>query len=240
MRPYIGKGVIVGPGSTAKPADLGPRPDLAGHLPYSSPRPWVRVRLDTNESPWPPPAALRVGLGELAVGHDWHRYGDLDAIRLRTRLGARHGHAAEGVWVAAGTFEVLQQVLLAFGGTGRTLHIPEPTWDGYRHLAAATATRVADDHRADLLVVCSPNNPTGEATPPRAVARLCQANPSSLVVVDEAYAEYAATPSTIELLGEFLNLAVVRTFSKALGLADLRLGYLLAHPAIVQALEKVR
>ena len=255
VRPYVGKAVIVTPGrvagmladpddpeSTPTPPPDHPqlRSNLAAHVPYSSLRPWVQVRLDTNESPWPPPAALRVGLGELAVGHDWHRYGDLDALRLRTRLGAWHGHAVEGVWLAAGIFEVLQQVLLAYGGPGRTVQVPEPTWGGYRHLAALTGTQVTGDHRADVLVVCSPNNPTGEAAAPRIVARLCQANPASLVVVDEAYHEYAATPSALELLGEFANLAVVRSFSKALGLADPRLAYLLAHPEIVAGLKKVR
>jgi len=140
VRPYVGKAVIVTPGQAAgaladpdDPESAPPpdhpvlRSDLAAHVPYRSPRPQVRVRLDTNESPWPPPAALRVGLGELAVGHDWHRYGDLDAIGLRARLAAWHGHHVEGMWVAADTFQVLQQILLAFGGPGRKMQVPEPT-----------------------------------------------------------------------------------------------------------------
>jgi len=198
------------------------------------------VRLDTNESPWPPPGGLRAALVELAAGHDWHRYGDLDAVRLRARLGEVHRQPAEGVWVLAGTFEILQQVLLAFAGPGRSLRVWEPTWAGYRHLAALTGTQMTSDHVADVQAVCSPNNPTGEPTPPRAVARRCQANPGSLIVVDEAYGEYAATPSAAELLEMHPNLVVVGTFSKALGLADLRLGYLLAHPEVVGELSKVR
>jgi len=106
------------------------RPDLADHLPYSSSRPVVPVRLDTNESPFPPPDGLRADLAELAGTHDWHRYGDLDAVALRQRLAALHDRTLEGVWVAAGTFELLTQLLLAFGGPGRTLGVLEPAWGG--------------------------------------------------------------------------------------------------------------
>jgi len=217
------------------------RSDLAAHVPYSSPRPWVPVRLDTNESPYPPPNGLRAALTELARDHSWHCYGDLDAVQLRARLAERHGHAAEGVWVAAGIWEILQQVLLAFAGSGRTVHIPEPTWGGYRHLAAITGTTtVPHGTAADVLVLCSPNNPTGEVIPPPVVAHLCQAHPTSLAVVDEAYAEFSSAPNAVGLLRQHPNLVVARSFSKALGLADLRLGYLLAHPAVVAGLERVR
>ncbi|HEV8653828.1 MAG TPA: aminotransferase class I/II-fold pyridoxal phosphate-dependent enzyme [Actinomycetes bacterium] len=253
VRPYLGRAVLGAQGQVAgMPAGAGgsgsappsdrprPRSELAGHVPYRSPRPRVRVRLDTNESPWPPPAGLRAALAELAAGHDWQRYGDLDAVGLRARLGEVHGHAAEGVWVAAGTWEVLQQVLLAFAGPGRSVGIREPTWGGYRHLAALTGSRVTGDRTAEVLVVCSPNNPTGEPTPLAVVAQRCQAHPASLVVVDEAYAEFSGAPSAVGLLGQYPNLAVVRSFSKALGLADLRLGDLLAHPDVVAGLERVR
>lgn len=227
--------------ATLQGVEVSLRSDLAGHVPYASPRPWVGVRLDSNESPHPPTNGLRAKLADLAREHPWHRYGDLDAVALRTRLGEWHGHAAEGVWVAAGIWEALQQVLLAFGGPGRTVHAPEPTWSGYRHLAAITGTAtVPHGTAADVLVVCSPNNPTGEVVSLEVVAHLCQTHPASLVVVDEAYAEYASAPSAVALLGQYPNLMVVRSFSKALGLADLRLGYLLAHPELVEALSRVR
>ncbi len=254
-RPYLGRAVIQPPVAAGEaPAASGGsaatllhddkvwlRADLADHVPYSSPRPWVGVRLDTNESPYPPPNGLRAKLADLAREHPWHRYGDLDAVALRTRLGEWHGHAAEGVWVATGIWEALQQILLAFTGPGRTVHVPEPTWGGYRHLAAITGTTtVPHGTAADVLVVCSPNNPTGEVVSLEVVAHLCQAHPASLVVVDEAYAEYASAPTAVALLGQFPNLVVARSFSKALGLADLRLGYLLAHPEFVEALSRVR
>jgi len=218
-----------------------PRPDLAGHVPYRSSRPLVPVRLDTNESPYPPPDRLRAEFAELAGTHDWHRYGDLDAMALRGRLAALHGRTPAGVWVAAGAFELLAQLLLAFGGPGRTLGVLQPAWGGYRQVAAATGTQLVDDRAgADVVVVCTPSNPTGHPTPVETVARLCAEQPGSLVLVDEAYGEFSAAPSAAGLLDRHPNLAVLRTFSKALALADLRLGYLLAHPAIVGVLPKVR
>jgi histidinol-phosphate aminotransferase len=218
-----------------------PRPDLAGHVPYRSPRPLVPVRLDTNESPYPPCGALRTDLAKLAGAHDWHRYGDLDATALRTRLAALHGRTVEGVWVAAGTFELLAQLLLAFGGPRRSLVVLQPAWGGYRQVAAATGTQLVDDRAgADVVVVCSPSNPSGHPTPIETIARRCAEQPASLVVVDEAYAEFSAAPSAAGLLDQFPNLVVLRTFSKALALADLRLGYLLADPELVRVLPKVR
>ena len=118
-RPYLGRAVIQPPVAAGEaPAASGGsaatllhddkvwlRADLADHVPYSSPRPWVGVRLDSNESPYPPPNGLRVKLADLAGEHPWHRYGDLDAVALRTRLGEWHRQAAEGVWVAAGVWE---------------------------------------------------------------------------------------------------------------------------------------
>ncbi len=242
---YPGKSVLgdpeeTRPGSEAagedpvdRPGAAGPRPRaaLATHVPYSSPRPLVAVRLDTNESPYPPPGALRAGLARLAGTHDWHRYGDLDATALRERLAGLHGRTAEGVWVAGGSFELLAQLLAAFAGPGRTLGVAEPAWGGYRQVAAATATTVVggrDGGGADVVVVCSPHNPGGHTIPAGTVARLCADHPGSLVVVDEAYGEFSAQPSAAGLLDRFANLVVARTFSKALALADLRLGYLLA------------
>jgi histidinol-phosphate aminotransferase len=156
----------------------------------------VAVRLDTNESPYPPSGALRADLAELAGAHDWHRYGDLDATALRERLAGVHGRTRQGVWVAAGAFELLFQVLLALGGARRTVAVPAPCWGGYRQAAAATGTQLVDDPTtADILVVCSPSNPTGHATPVETVAGLCAEHPASLVVVDEAYAEFSSRPS---------------------------------------------
>ncbi len=228
-----------------RPGAAGPRPRaaLATHVPYSSPRPLVAVRLDTNESTYPPPGALRAGLARLAGTHDWHRYGDLDATALRERLAGLHGRTAEGVWVAGGSFELLAQLLAAFAGPGRTLGVAEPAWGGYRQVAAATATTVVggrDGGGADVVVVCSPHNPGGHTIPAGTVARLCADHPGSLVVVDEAYGEFSAQPSAAGLLDRFANLVVARTFSKALALADLRLGYLLAHPDVIRVLPRVQ
>jgi len=234
--PYAGKGVIGDPAPTgqvpgtpgaahqaAASQQPGPRArrDLEGHVPYRSPRPLLPVRLDTNESPYPPCGALRADLAALAGAHHWHRYGDLDA--LRERLAGLHDRPVARVWVAAGVFELLVQLLRAFGGVGRTVWVPEPCWGGYRHVAAATGTKVVDGTAADVLVICSPSNPTGHTALTQTIARTCAANPTSLVVVDEAYAEFSSQPTAAGLLDRSPNLVVVRTFSKALALADLRL-----------------
>jgi len=254
VRPYLGKdvlgdaevtGMLAGrehPEAALRRDRPQPRIDLAAHVPYRSPRPHVPVRLDTNESPSPPPDRLRAELAALAGTHDWHRYGDLDATALRARLADLHGRTPAGVWVAAGTFELLAQLFQAVGGAGRTLGVLEPAWGGYRQVAAAAGTTVIDGDPAgaDVVVVCSPNNPTGHATPADMVARLCERHPGRLVIVDEAYAEFSSQPSAAGLLAHYPNLAVLRTFSKALALADLRLGYLLADPALVGVLPKVR
>ena len=107
-------------------------------------------------------------------------------------------------------------------------------------MAAATGTEVADATTADVIVVCTPSNPTGHTIPAETIARWCEQHPASLIVVDEAYAEFSQEPSAAGLLDQFPNLAVLRTFSKALALADLRLGYLLAHPRVVEVFPRVR
>jgi len=214
VRPYLGKdvlgdaevtGMLAGrehPEAALRRDRPQPRIDLAAHVPYRSPRPHVPVRLDTNESPSPPPDRLRAELAALAGTHDWHRYGDLDATALRARLADLHGRTPAGVWVAAGTFELLAQLFQAVGGAGRTLGVLEPAWGGYRQVAAAAGTTVIDGDPAgaDVVVVCSPNNPTGHATPADMVARLCERHPGRLVIVDEAYAEFSSQPSAAGLL----------------------------------------
>ncbi len=250
--------------------DLPIRDELRGKKPYGAPQLDVPVRLNTNENPFPAPDRLvqRLTADIAAVARELNRYPDRDAVRLRTEL-ARYlsdttGHAVtyEQVWAANGSNEVLQQLLQAFGGPGRVALGFEPSysmhpiisrgtgtaWVGARRAADFTlpteaAVAAIEEHRPDVVFLCSPNNPTGTALPRETVVAVYEAAQRvrpSLVVVDEAYAEFSHHPSLLPLLEGRPNLVVTRTMSKAFGAAGVRLGYLAADPAVVEALLLVR
>lgn len=233
------------------------RPGLAGlGEGYHSPQADVAVRLNTNESPLPPPEAWRAELQEEIGRMAFHRYPDRDAVALREALARSTGVRAEQVFCANGSNEVLQSLLLAYGGPGRTAALFEPTYALHRHIAGLTGTEVASrwrgpDFRLSLDTVddvleeagptvtflCSPNNPTGLAEPPEVVRHVLDRAPG-LVVVDEAYGQFAPW-SALDLLRDGApgveRLVVVRTFSKTWSMAACRLGYLVADPAVVRA-----
>ena len=215
------------------------------------------VRLNTNETPYPVPAAVLDDLAEAVRGLELHRYPDREAGELRAALARHAGHHSEGTWAANGSNELLQQLLLAYAGPGRSALVVEPSYAMHGLIARATGTRlrtavrsretpiapddaaaIVADAGADLTFWCSPNNPTGEAATAELLAAVCAAAPG-LVVVDEAYGEFGAAHAAT-LLARFPNLVVTRTFSKAFRLAGLRLGYLLADPAVVDGLRLVR
>jgi histidinol-phosphate aminotransferase len=233
------------------------RDDLAGLTPYGAPQLDVPVRLNTNETPYPVPPAVLDDLAEAVRELELHRYPDREAVALRHALAVHAGHGLEGTWAANGSNELLQQLLLAYAGPGRSALVVEPSYAMHGLIARATGTRLhtvvqpretpidpdaaaelVADAGADLTFWCSPNNPTGEAATPELLAAVCQAAPG-LVVVDEAYGEFGAAHAAA-LLGRFPNLVVTRTFSKAFRLAGLRLGYLLADPSVVEGLRLVR
>ncbi|MEU4622822.1 histidinol-phosphate transaminase [Actinoplanes sp. NPDC023801] len=244
--------------------DLPIRDDLRGQTPYGAPQLDVAVRLNTNEHayavPQPVIEAMRKTLdAELA---DLNRYPDRDAVALRTDLAGYLGHGLgyESVWAANGSNEVQQQLLQAFGGPGRTALGFGPSYSMHPLLAAGTGTRwigslrdpdfglradaaVAEIHRhdPDLVFLCSPNNPTGTALDPMVIDAVLGAA-RGMVLVDEAYFEYArtGTRSAIELLPAHPRLVVTRTMSKAFGFAGGRLGYFAADPAVVDAVQLVR
>jgi len=240
------------------------RGDLAGHEPYGAPQIDVPVRLNTNENPYPPSPAL-TGAITAAVGQvagALNRYPDRDAVALRTELAGYLGHqlTPSQVWAANGSNEIIQQLLQAFGGPGRTALGFEPSYSMHPLISLSTGTRwvsgareadfgldpehaaaVIAAERPDVVFLTSPNNPTGTALPLPVIRGICAAAPG-IVVVDEAYAEFArdGSPSALTLLPEFRRLAVARTMSKAFALAGARVGYLAADPALVQALLLVR
>ena len=248
------------------------RPDLRGRTPYGAPQLEVPVALNTNENSYavPPPvvAAMTAAVAEVAAG--LNRYPDREFTALREALAtylSRSGTpvSPEQVWAGNGSNEVLLHLLQAFGGSGRaalgftpaySMHpiITRTTgtaWvDGLRgilgggpfDLDAASAVDQVRRHRPAVVFLCSPNNPTGTALDLEVVAAVYDAADGALVVVDEAYAEFArpGTPSALTLLRARPRLVVTRTMSKAFALAGGRLGYLAADPALVDALRLVR
>jgi histidinol-phosphate aminotransferase len=234
-----------------------PRPGLREASAYASPQPDAPVRLNTNESPYPLPRAVAEELARAVADVPLHRYPDAAATRLREELAALAGWRVAGTWVANGSNEILAQLLLAYGGPGRAAMTFEPTYSVHARLAWLASTGCVDartsppwaigadeiaaarDARPEIVFVCSPNNPTGNAQPVDAIDAIAAALPQSLVIVDEAYVEFGGR-SAVALLDDRSNVAVVRTLSKAFALAGARIGYCLASPEIVSDLERVR
>lgn len=228
---------------------------------YFSPQIDVDVRLNTNEAPEPPPPgfleAVRVEIDKVAL----NRYPDRQATALREAIADLHGVRSEEVYAANGSNEVLQSLLLAFGGPGRSSLVFEPTYALHSHISHITGTTVlAGEREGDYLVnvseiarmidvaaraeedlavlfLCSPNNPTGRIESAESIAAALGAAPG-LVVVDEAYGQFAPR-SSLELRADNPHLVVVRTFSKTWSLAALRLGYAIADPDVVDAMFAV-
>jgi len=248
--------------ATAEPLPI--REDLAGRSPYGAPQLDVAVRLNTNENPYPPSAALAADItaavSQVATG--LNRYPDRNALALRTALAdyLGHGLSAAQTWAANGSNEVIQQLLQAFGGPGRSALGFEPSYSMHPLIAQTTSTRwlaarrtsdfgidaagavaTVTSEQPDIVFVTSPNNPTGTTVPLATIEAICAAAPG-MVVVDEAYAEFSRDPAAtaLMLLPRFPRLVVVRTMSKAFAMAGARLGYLAADPAVAEALLIVR
>ena len=236
-----------------------PRDDVALMAGYHSPQVDVAVRLNTNESPEPPPAAWEADLAAAMGEIDWHRYPDRAALELRTAIGAQHGVGPEQVFAANGSNEVLQTVLLTYGGPGRTAAVWEPTYALHAHIARLTGTAVAEGERGEdfaldldeirrvvtgaapsVAFLCSPNNPTGVVDDPDDVAATLDlvAGRDGLLVVDEAYGQFAPW-SALALVGDDVPLVVTRTYSKTWSMAAARLGYLIGPREVVARLDQV-
>jgi histidinol-phosphate aminotransferase len=233
-----------------------PRADLSLRESYHSLQVAVEVRLNTNESPFPPPPGWRQALLAEIDAIEYNRYPDRGAWGLRKALADLHGVVPESVFCANGSNEVLQSLCLAYGGPGRRAVTFEPTYALHSHIAHLTGTAVAEFERRadftldadvvtaalhstqpDITFLCSPNNPTGSADDPAVVAAALAAAPG-LVVVDEAYGQFADW-SAIDLVADDLPLVVTRTYSKTWAMAAVRLGYLVGPPEVVEILERV-
>jgi histidinol-phosphate aminotransferase len=247
--------------------DLPLRDDLRGKSPYGAPQLAVPVRLNTNENPHPPTQALvdDVVRSVQEVAGDLHRYPDRDAVALRrdlasyltTQTGTQLG--VENLWAANGSNEILQQLLQAFGGPGRSAIGFVPSYsmhpiisDGTRtewletaraedfSLDVEAAVAAVTERRPDVVFIASPNNPSGQSVSLSDLRRLLDVLPG-IMIVDEAYGEFSSQPSAVALVREYpTKLIVTRTMSKAFAFAGGRLGYLVATPAVIDAMLLVR
>ena len=235
------------------------RDDLVALEGYHSPQVDASIRLNTNESPFGPPTGVLAKLtAELpAILEQLNRYPDREALELRSAIGQLHGREVEEVYCANGSNEILQLLMLAYGGPGRRILLFEPTYAMHRQIATVTGTEVVsvlrdgnftvdpaaaalavEEHQPSLTFICAPNNPTGTMDPAALIEAVCAAG-DGLVVLDEAYVQFASTALSAQLGENRDRVAVVRTFSKTWGMAGLRLGYVLASRGVIADLEVV-
>jgi histidinol-phosphate aminotransferase len=230
------------------------RDDLRALEGYHSPQVDVAVRLNTNESPFPPPSGFVDAVADAVRSLAWNRYPDRGAHRLRAGIAALHAVDPANVFVANGSNEVIQTVLLAFAGAGRTVLTFEPSYQMHAQIARVTGSEVAtwdraedfsldpvsarravEEHRPHVVFLTTPNNPTGHAESPTVLDALL-ADGESLVVVDEAYAEFGQW-TAVDRVAEDTPVVVLRTFSKTWSMAAARLGYLIGPSWVVRGLE---
>ncbi|MYH18081.1 MAG: histidinol-phosphate transaminase [Gemmatimonadetes bacterium] len=224
---------------------------------YTLVQPDCPVKLNQNECPFDVPAELKREIVDEALASNWGRYPSFVPGEVKAAIGERHGLGPEHVLIGNGSNELIQSIFQAAVSTGDAVVLPAPTFTLYALMGRISGAEIRTVHlkrdlsfdvdrleeesaQSDvrLVVLCSPNNPTGSMISPEDTARIADAT-AGLVVVDEAYFEFVGV-SCIELLERHPNLVITRTFSKALGAAGLRLGYLVADPAVARELEKVK
>jgi len=233
------------------------KPEVRAQTAYALAAPSTARKLNQNESPFDAPDAVKRRVSQAMLEEPWNRYPPFAPRELLERLAARHGWVADGVLVGNGSNELIQATLAVTVAAGTPVVTPVPTFSLYRLLIAVfggrhvavpltadlefdlpALVRAARETRARVLVVNSPNNPTGTPLPDGAVERLL-AETAALVVVDEAYQDFGGA-TAVPLLADQPRLVVLRTFSKAMSLAGLRFGYALAHPAVAGEIAKAK
>jgi histidinol-phosphate aminotransferase len=229
---------------------------LQAYVPGEQPPAGAKIiKLNTNENPYPPsPKVVEAIREELSgQGERLRLYSDPEALLLRRRAAERFGVDVSQVLHGNGSDELLALLFRAFVDPGEKVAYPVPTYVLYETLARAQGA-VIETHpfdrdfnlpealfgsRAKLVFLASPNSPSGTSTAPETIVKLCASLPAGVLVVDEAYAEFAST-SALGLLGRCKNLVVLRTFSKSDSLAGMRVGLAFASPEIVAGLRKVK
>lgn len=240
------------------------RPDLVGKSAYGAPQLDVPIKLNTNENPFEHDGKFAADVAselEIVMANA-NRYPDRDAIKLREKLAQYLSDATgvsispEQVWPANGSNEVLMQLFQLFGGPSRVAVGFEPSYSMHPIISQLTNTSWMSIHRdqdfeisnvelsgvetqVNVILVCTPNNPTGNITSLEIIKQLHDST-SAMVIVDEAYAEFSDSPSAVTLIQECPRLAVVRTMSKAFGFAGVRLGYVVGSTELIAALQLVR
>jgi len=243
--------------------DLPIRDSLRGRTPYGAPQLHVPIALNVNENTHEISEDILVDIIQrIAVSlRDINRYPDREFTALRELLATYVGHdlTAENIWAANGSNEILQQMFMAFGGPGRKALSFSPTYSMYSLIAQSTdtqyvevprleryeidvdlVTRAIAEHKPDIVIVCSPNNPTGTPVELQAIEAAYAAT-DGILVVDEAYSEFSLNEnSALSLLEGRPRLVVSKTMSKAFAFAGARLGYLAADAAVCDAMRLVR
>ena len=231
------------------------KPSVRQQAGYVLAAPPARRKLNQNESPFDFPLELKQQIAETITGQPWQRYPEFSPVALRADLARYYGWIADGVLAGNGSNELIQATLSVTLGAGDVLVAPSPTFSLYRLLTSVNAGRyvavpldgnfafdvdrlidTARRERARVIVLNSPNNPTGSALPDGAVERILSET-EAFVVCDEAYQDFGG-PTALPLLRHTSRLVVLRTFSKAFGLAGLRFGVALAHPAVADEIAK--
>ena len=243
------------------------RDDLTSLSPYGAPQVPAEATLNTNENPYAPSAELAQAIADrvLSVASTLNRYPDRDAIVLRTALGkfinslSGTNFAADSIWAANGSNEIIQSLFMAFGDRGALGFTPSYSmhpliakvigvnWhDGGRRADFTLDTEKAISEitakKPALTFVTTPNNPTGTLLKIDEIEELAKAtgHVNGLLVVDEAYAEFSSEASAVTLIAKYPNLVVIRTMSKAFAFAGARVGYLVANPVVIEAMYLVR
>jgi histidinol-phosphate aminotransferase len=214
------------------------------------------VKLDQNENPYELPDSLKQEVVNRVLQRPWGRYPEFVPASLTAALAKFTGWSADGILAGNGSNELIQATLAVTLGPGRTVAIPQPTFTLYRLMSKTLQARVIDveldssdfsfrveklveaAREADVTVICSPNNPTGTLLEPSALVEVLE-SAKGLVLVDEAYHEFSGQ-TALTLLAKHGNLVVLRTFSKAMAMAGLRFGYMMAHPEIAREVHKAK
>ena len=231
------------------------KPQVRDLRAYSLSRQRARVKLNQNENPWDTPARIKEETRRRLETCQWSRYPDFVPTKLRLRLAEFSGWSPDGIIAGNGSNELIQALLMVTIGPGKRVLISEPTFALYQQISTVLGGEVitvpltselsydlialqktVSEVQPEVTIICSPNNPTGCVLSDQDLCTLLEST-TGLVVVDEAYHEFAGH-SVVPLLGEYKNLVVLRTFSKAMALAALRVGYLLAAPALAAEIGK--